>query len=215
MGKRFIKWKNELDQQVKATKNEEKIKELGAVRELLKKQTDREYCTFEFQNNLKKKLKIKYIKISHVFEGREAFVYHACDVKHQGTFYVKDYAIGIDLNHDQKGKDFDIDNKKVLKRGEHKRLNPDNVYDKIYVQFVIDDEGKEVLYHHCYKEIFDKADYDLFKSEGKLDRAYLSLIHIRLFFDPLFNDHTQSDFKMRLSISTPLKDTIRVVEYNK
>lgn len=224
MANSLIQWENPLAIEIENSGDQDRINEYEKVQEILKLQADREYCSFEFQNNLKDRLNLKYLKISHVFEGREAFVYHACDLKHNGKFYVEDYAIGIELGSDEENrlkndqslieeKGFVIKKNKVDKDKNEKK-DFDNVYDRLYVQFVIEENGKQTLYHHCYDQLFNNELYDLFNSEGFLKREYISLLHIRLFFDPLYNDHKMDDFRLRLSISSPMKDTIKIVRYN-
>lgn len=211
MASSLIQWENPLALEIENKNNQELLDQYEQVQELLKLQADREYCSFEFQNNLKERLNIKYLKLSHVFEGREAFVYHACDLKHNGKFYVEDYAIGIELGVDQT-KGFAIKNDQVDKDLNNKK-DHDNVYDRLYIQFVIEENGVQTLYHQCYDQLFNNELYDLFNTEGFLNREYISLLHIRLFFDPMFNDHKNEDFRLRLSISSPMKDTIRIVKY--
>ena len=108
-----------------------------------------------------------------------------------------------------KNKGFAIKQDKV---GKNKKN--ENVYDRLYVQFVIDLNGVPTLFHQCYDQLFNNELYDLFNTEGFLDRQYISLLHVRLFFDPLFNDPTKDEFRLRLSISSPMKDTIKIVKYN-
>lgn len=212
MSNSLILWQNPLALEIENSEVQERIEEYEKIQEILKLQADREFCSFEFQNNLAKKTHLKYLKISHIFEGKEAFVYHACDLKHNGRFYIDDYAIGIELGADME-KGFAIKNNKVDKDS-NKKKDLDNVYDRLYVHFVIEENGKQMLYHHCYDQFFNNELYDLFNTEGFLNREYISLLHIRLFFDPLFNDHTKEDFRLRLSISSPMKDTIKIVKYN-
>ena len=53
MASSLIQWENPLALEIENSGNEDHIKQYELVQDLLKLQADREYCSFEFQNNLK------------------------------------------------------------------------------------------------------------------------------------------------------------------
>lgn len=183
-----------------------------SVRALIDNQIDREFCEFIFLNNLEEDVEIVYLKVSHVFEGRDAFVYEACNLQNKDSFLVQKYAIGIDSvieevdSNSSKGLVVTIEEKN--KKG---TKDKNNVYDRLYIHFVIKDkEGKLHVFHHCYEQFFGKDLLDLIYVDGKVNRKYINLTSIRVFFDPDYDNHLKGDLKLRISVTTPVGQLINV-----
>jgi hypothetical protein len=181
------------------------------VRNLIDNQADRDFCEFQFLNNLELDAEIVYLKISHVFEGRDAFVYEACNLENRDSFIVQKYAIGVDtddtISDQESSKGVVIDTSS--NKGEK---DSDNVYDRLYVHLVIKDkEGNLHPFNHCYKQFFNKNLLDLITVDGKINRKFINLTIIRVFFDPDFDNHTSDKgLKLRISVTTPLGQLIDI-----
>lgn len=207
MYRKIASWEGFLDNKIEELEdNPIQVNEISNIKDLLKRQKDREYCSFEFRNNLASKKRIEYLKISHVLEGREAFVYETTYLDNGGRFYIADYAIGINLD-DTSDSTYSIKSEEIDKKNKKKNIM-DNTYDRLYVHFIIEDQ----LYHQSYDQFLNNEIFDLFSSDGKLDRAYLSLLDIKVCFDPLHNDHTKEEFKLIISVTTPIKDRINLIK---
>ena len=185
------------------------------VRELIDSQIDREFCEFQFLNNLEENLEIVYLKVSHVFEGRDAFVYEACNLPNNDSFIVQKYAVGIDSVVDgvdeasNKGLVVTIDEKQKKEGKLEKDIN--NVYDRLYIHFVVKDkDGNYKAYHHCYEQFFDKDLLDLIYVDGKVNRKFINLTVIRVLFDPDYDNVSNGDLKLRITVTTPVGQLINV-----
>lgn len=185
------------------------------VRELVDKQIDREFCEFQFLNNLEENLEIVYLKISHVFEGRDAFVYEACNLQNQDSFIVQKYAVGIDSVIDgvdaAYNKGLIVTTEEKQKKDSKEVKDRENVYDRLYIHFVVKDkDGNFKVFHHCYNQFIDKDLLDLIYVDGKVNRKFINLTVIRVLFDPDHDNVTKGDLRLRISVTTPVGQLITV-----
>lgn len=192
--------------------------------DVLKSQNDREFCSFTFLNNLTREergsnaakgVNIVYLKISHVFYGREAFVYETTDLAPEVRFMIDDYAIGVDYENSGSGPG-------TVKVGsqitDQDKKNDKFVRDIIYVQFVVlGEDGKYQLYSQEYSNTFGKMT-DLFGLDGELNKekytaaqrmAYMKLVNIHMYFHPLHN-LIGKKLELVISVSTPSTTILKV-----
>lgn len=191
-------------------------KYLSEINRIQKQLPGRAICSFTFKNNLisvdgNSKPIIKYLKLGHVLHGQEAFVYERVNVSPDFPVYFNQYVIGTNISNKKVTVSEEGVNvsSKVLK-GEHK-LVEDNIYDKLYIQFVVEREvggvKKEYVYNQSYQQFLKEELFDIFAVTGTLTPEFLNLMNIQLYFDPAFNKITNNSdgdtLKLRLAVTMP------------
>lgn len=184
-------------------------------------------CTFTFRNNLHGgNYRIKYLKLGHVLMGMETFIYERVNINENASVLFDNYVIGTRIGH--------VVGEHIIKstevseaasgstpRNPIKKKDEDNIYDKLYVQFVIEKEingvVKEIVYNQSYKEFMKQELFDIFSVGGSFDPEMLNYINIQLFFDPKYNtvspNTTLDDLKLKLSVSIPTDHVISTDGY--
>ena len=178
-------------------------------------------CSLTFKNNLEsvdgKKYSIKYLKLGHVLEGQEAFVYERMNIKNRTSVLFEKYFIGTNL----KTKFTDhVPEDKVVKDNKNKR-DGNNIYDKLYVQFVIEVESngvkREIVYNQSYEQFLKEELLDLFSIDGfnpnnESAVEYFKHMNINLYFHPRYNSIVKGDgsddLRLTLGVSMPTKRLI-------
>ena len=143
---------------------EEERKILIDIEKLQKNLPARYKCTLLFKNNLfvsnstNFEINIKYLKIGHVIEGHDVFVYERVNIENNKSILFDNYIIGGAL-----GDVSAITTTPVSKPvKENNKIDLDNLYDRLYVQFVLekkfyDNAGNlietiEYLYNQSYNQ---------------------------------------------------------------
>lgn len=185
------------------------------IKDHLRRQKDRGYCKFTFTNNLEDEYTLAYLKITHVFEGRDAFVYEHCGLEFDQTLIIDDYAIGIDLNAQGEGKLHVSTTKTEHDKNDKNKKSKDNVYDRLYIHFIINKDNEQELFHHCYDQFFENNLMDLITTtDGKISEKILKLTNINVFFDPEFDKYDSKNknemYKLILQVVAPTGDRINI-----
>lgn len=160
-----------------------------------------------FRNNLEgQDCRIKYIKLGHVIEGHDVFVYERTNIDKGSAILFDNYVIGGAIGH-VTGTHGNIPEAKAINEKGKKDL--DNLYDRLYVQFVLEkkvgNEIKEIVYNQSYDQFLKREFMDIFAlKEGKVN---LEAFNIQLYFDPKLNKVDGSTIKdklrLKLSVSVP------------
>lgn len=179
-------------------------------------------CSLTFKNNLVgEKCKIKYLKLGHVLEGQEVFIYERMNIDPNKSVHFDNYIIGTNIGHvsgDHEGK---VVTKKITdNNGKQNNLDADNIYDRLYIQFVIekvvDGFTREYVYNQSYSQFLKEQLIDLFavknSPNGKAIEEMLDLVNIQLYFDPKYNtiskEQKADELRLKLAISIPTMHTI-------
>ena len=183
------------------------------ISKILKDQADRAFCKFTFKNNLEDKYTIDYIKISHVFEGRDAFVYEYTNLEYDQELIINEYAIGVDTSAEYTGS-VNVSLKTDVDKDRDKKKDKNNVYDRLYIHFVINRNGQQELFHHCYEQFLDRHLMDLITVNGNVSEKMLALTNINLYFDPNFDKYDPGNknemYKLILHVIAPALDGERI-----
>lgn len=198
--------------------SEQEVEFLLGIDRFQDKLPGRVKCDLTFKNNLNGgNYRIKCLKLGHVLQGMETFVYERVTIPANDMLTFSDYVIGTTVGHVVAG-DTHLKTQEVSEsapgttpKNPVKRKDIDNVYDKLYIQFVIEKEirgeVKEIVYNQSYEEFMRQEMLDLFAVGKKFEPEMLKFIQIHLFFDPLHNTISPNtvidDLKLKLSIYIP------------
>ncbi len=183
-------------------------------------QKDRDFCKFQFTNNLECGSTIAYLKIGHILLGRDAFVYDEIELDANSSFFVPQYAIGV---HTSEKGSLNTENEKVTVSNERvgkNTANRNNVYDRLYVHMVIRTKtGKLLTYHHNYELEKMKEFEDLItimdnhkRVESKaVARKMVNNTTISMAFHPEYDNlNVSSDLRLIFNVVNPFGTSIEL-----